>query len=230
MPADRFYLDELLCRGAIVSLAGVEYHHLSHVMRISIGEEVELVNGRGALAIAKLLSANKQEARLEILSVQTTSRPIQQIILAIPLLRYNKLELIVEKGTELGASAFWFYVADFSEKIKLSAHQSERLRFLAISALKQSGRLFLPEFQFLPSLETIHEFILFGDTQSGAPKMKEIELQETIIFVTGPEKGYSKRELELLQKKGKGVTLNPHILRAETAPLAAMSILAIYRM
>jgi len=224
MPVDRFYCPHPFNEGALVNLEESEHHH-ARVMRIAVGEEVELVNGQGSLAQAKVATLDKRATTLEILKVETVSRPSREIILAIPMMRPNKLELIVEKGTELGADAFWLYTADHSEKSDLSNNQSERLRNLTISALKQSGRLFLPSLEILPSLDKIEGFLLFGDTRPEAPNLLEVNGPSRIIFITGPEKGFSEREVVQLEKKGKGVRLNPYILRAETAPLAAVSVL-----
>jgi 16S rRNA (uracil1498-N3)-methyltransferase len=188
---------------------------------------VELVNGQGALAKARIRDLDKQLAALEILSSTHFHRPAS-ISLAVPLMRPAKLEWVVEKGTELGADAFIFYRADLSEKDSLSEHQIERLRHLSISALKQSGRLYLPSFEVAASLVPLFSRdarFLFGDVRPAEPLTPEPTTRPT-IFVTGPEKGFSPSELALLEKRAKGVRVNPNILRAETAPIAALSILA----
>jgi 16S rRNA (uracil1498-N3)-methyltransferase len=220
MPAERFYLDADL-QGSL-TLMGTELHHLAHVCRIRPGEEIELVNGRGTLAKAVVLTIDKQKATLEILSSSQIELPPRSKILAIPLMRPSKLELIIEKCTELGADAFWIYPAEHSEKGGLSAHQLERLRYLAISALKQCGRLDLPDIQILSSFNEIFQptyTYLFGDTR---PSAATLICQEKTVVITGPEKGFSKKELYILDQKGHGVRLHKNILRAETAPIAAI--------
>lgn len=229
MPSERFYVDADLSEGSQVSIVGTELHHLSHVMRVRIGEEVELVNGKGSLATGRLVSVDKKTAALEILS--STHTPIQpdRLILAIPLMRPAKLEWIIEKGTELGADAFWIYPAQFSDKDELSKNQTERLEHIAISAMKQCGRLDLPSIQLFNRFEGIFSSpytYLFGDTRPNAPFLWEETLSnKPIVFIVGPEKGFSNNELTILSRKGRGVRLHSHILRAETAPLAALSIL-----
>lgn len=222
MPAERFYIDADLT--GLLTLTGPEHHHLIHVMRIRVGEKVELVNGRGSLAIAKLTSLSKQEAALEILS-STTASLFPRLTLAVPFMRLSKLELVIEKCTELGASAFFLYPAHHSEKTDLSVHQQERLKHIAISAMKQCGRLDLPSIH----LGSFNEFfalsgiLLFGDAGANeGPKQIEGELS----LITGPEKGFSEKELNLLKQKAMGVRLHKNILRAETAPIAAAVIYA----
>ena len=219
MPADRFYVDADLT--GRLSLVGAEHHHLAHVMKVRLGEEIEVVNGRGALAKAKVLAISKHDAQLEVLSSSQTPLSPPLLTLAIPLMRPVKLELIIEKCTELGADAFWFYPAHFSEKGDLSPHQQERIKLIAISAMKQCGRLDLPALKTLARFEdlfTTPANHLFGDTRVKGPFSPP---KGPSVFITGPERGFSEQELELLDKKAIGVCLHRNILRAETAPIAA---------
>lgn len=223
MPAERFYIDAPLF--GTLQLDGPEFHHLAHVMRVRIGEEIELVNGRGSLAEAKVAAISKHAATLEILSTSETEMHEPRLILAIPLMRPAKLELVLEKCTELGADAFWLYPAQHSEKDDLSPNQLERLKYILISAMKQCGRLDLPHLRIFSRLEEIFGapyVYLFGDTRSDAKKMTA---KEKVVFISGPEKGFSEKETKLLEKHGVGVSLHKNILRAETAPIAATCFL-----
>jgi len=226
MPAERFFVDADLIDS--VSVEGTEFHHLVHVMRVRLGDEVELVNGRGALANAKVASFSKHSANLQILSVDQTPLSLPKVILAIPLMRPSKLELIIEKGTELGADAFYLYPADHSEKDDLSENQLERLHHIAISAMKQCGRLDLPQIQLFKRLQdlfTLPGTFLFGDTRTDAKKISYSA--PPAVFITGPERGFSEKELKILNEKALGVRLHKNILRAETAPLAACIMLMV---
>lgn len=225
MPSERFYISADLIKGERVSLTGQELHHLAHVMRVRIGEEVELVNGKGAIASARLTALDRHEALLEILNANQQPLPPPRIILAIPMMRPAKLEWVIEKGTELGADAFWIYPADLSEKENLSEHQFERLIHIAISAMKQCGRLDLPEIKRMAfkDLFSMAATYLFGDTDEKAPWLTEIT--PPAVFITGPEKGFSEKELKILKQKASGVRIHQNILRAETAPIAAAVLL-----
>ena len=225
MPFDRFYLDDPLQQTREAHLESSELHHLAHVMRIKEGEEVELVNGRGTLAHAKVISIGKSRAELKIEKSTTLPSNPPQILLGIPILRPSKLEWIVEKGTELGVDAFLLFPARLSEKKEVSSSSLERLHTLMISAMKQSGRLFLPHLEILSSFTKLFDRetkVLFGDTRNSKTIQK---FEFPILFVTGPESGFSKEEHDLLDEKGIGIHLNENILRAETAPLAAASLL-----
>jgi 16S rRNA (uracil1498-N3)-methyltransferase len=219
MPAERFYKDIDL--HGLISIEGAEHHHLAHVMRVRIGDEIEVVNGRGGLARAKVIAISRHDASLEILTASQTSTLASKLSLAVPLMRPSKLELVIEKCTELGADAFYLYPAQYSEKDDLSQHQVDRLHLIAISAMKQCGRLDLPPLKLVDSLNDLlimPAIFLFGDTRPNTEFHRE---KENVVFITGPEKGFSTKELELLDKKAKGVRLHRNILRAETAPIVA---------
>ena len=226
MPINRFYINAPLIEGETISLEETEHHHLSHVMKLSENEEIELINGQGVLSIGKIVQIKKRNTSILMISSKKTSAPTPSISLAIPLMRPSKLEWIIEKGVELGADAFFFFKADHSEKENLSEHQLERLRSISIAACKQSGRLYLPSFEVLCNLETLFEhdaIYLFGDTRTSS--CHKIPVGKSLIFMSGPEKGFSPQELQLLSQKGISFSLSPNILRAETAPIAAISIL-----
>jgi 16S rRNA (uracil1498-N3)-methyltransferase len=219
MPVDRFYFDGPLTEN--ITLEGPEFQHMK-VLRINVGETMEIVNGRGSIAKAAVTGSEKYAAHLQLSEIRHHPRPALQLTLAVPLLRMSKLELIFEKCTELDADAFYLYAADHSEKPDISENQLERLRAITISALKQCGRLFLPTIEVLPfaHLFQAEATILYGDPD-GAP----LKLPPPALFLSGPEKGFSDRERTILQQKATGIKLNPNVLRAETAPIAATSIL-----
>jgi 16S rRNA (uracil1498-N3)-methyltransferase len=201
-----------------------EHHHLSRVLRAKEEDEIEVVNGRGSLAKARVKEIDKKKSTLWISSIERAEATIQKRILAVPFMRSSKLEWVIEKCTELGADGFCIYRAEKSTQPDISEHQQKRLRLITISALKQSKRLFLPSIEIISSIEMIahHDLPLFyGDPEARA----SFEQGAPALVVTGPESGFSKKEEAFLKKRGKGIRLNPNVLRAETAPIAAMSIL-----
>lgn len=229
MPANRFYYPGPLHQGATIELKEGEHHHL-RVMRASVDDEVEVVNGKGALATARITALQKESSHLSLLEVTQEAPLKQEIILIIPLMRPNKLEWIVEKAGELGATAIHFYAAEFSEKMQLSEHQLDRLQNLCLSALKQSGRLYLPHIELVPSLERamVEEgAYLFGDTTPGQSSILDVQPAGRTALITGPERGFSPKERAFLTSKAQPVSLSAHILRAETAPIAGLAVLAL---
>lgn len=221
MPHDRFYIDAPL-KGEVL-LDGEEFHHLSRVMRKKEGDVVELLNGKNTLALATLSSISKRGASL-IVTQSEDKKPLLpplKLIQAIP--KLSHLELILQKGTELGASHFYLYPSSLSEKKELSANQKRRLHLILIGAMKQCGRLDLPILEWgFPPLEGK---VFFGDLSLDAPSLSEVaSLPAT--FIVGPEKGFTKEETAELHTKAQGVRINPYTLRAETAAIAGLAILA----
>src|SRR5438105_4609870 len=143
MPINRFFIEETPELGHTVRLPESELRHV-RVMRLEEGEAVELVDGKGSLAKANLVTIDRKGAEAKIEFIQKAPPLSPQVILAIPLMRLSKLEWVIEKGTELGAHNFWIFLAEQSEKENVSGHQRERLRGIVIAAMKHSGRLFLP--------------------------------------------------------------------------------------
>lgn len=196
-------------------------------MRKIEGDEIGLINGKGRLALGKVCEMEKKKAGVTILEVKNETLPKRRFFLAVPFMRASKLEWILEKGTELGAFGFFLYRAEHSEKNEISAHAIERLRTITVSAIKQSGNLFLPFMEIGPDLSSLLKHkarLFFGDM--GASLGFESFEEDTALFISGPEKGFAPQELALLKEKAEGVSLSPHTLRAETAPIAAASLLA----
>lgn len=223
MPIDRFFYPYSLATSSLV-LTGEECHHLS-VMRIKPEEEIEIVNGKGSIAKALVRTISKKEAVLEILSHDQAPIPPYELILAQALTKPANLEWIIEKGTELGATEFWLFPGDLSEKKNLSENQEKRLHHLTISALKQCGRLYLPSITLKPPLRNWEKppgSFFFGSLFPHAPFLSSAS--SPVTFVIGPEKGLSPDETATLQAlQAQGVKLHDHTLRAETAALAALA-------
>jgi 16S rRNA (uracil1498-N3)-methyltransferase len=236
MPSERYYLDQDFERESSCELTGQEFHHLAHVMRGSVGDIVELVNGRGALAHASIDRLSKTAGTLRIKQVfEEKHRP--RIILAQALPKPNRLDFVLEKGTELGVDDFWLFPGSRSQKKELYPNQVERARQLTISALKQSGRLTLPALTFKPPLNNWEGFencsSFFGDLDPDAPPLIEAlqnsELKLPVLFFVGPESGFDDDELNKIRALGaKGVKLHNNILRTETASLTAISLISYW--
>jgi len=228
MPIDRFYLKEPFEVGHDVSLKDEEFHHLNRVMRKKEGDMIELVNGMGDLARANVLKIEKREAILSVIETAFHEPSLPPLILVQALPKLSHLELIIQKGTELGTSHFYIFPSERSEKQTLSENQTKRLKQICIGAMKQCGRFDLPSIEFSPNLTSLslpngHAF--FGDLRSKNPLPKEAH--PYILFI-GPEKGFSDHEHQLLENlfQAQGILLHPYTLRAETAAIVALTLAA----
>lgn len=237
MPHNRYFLDQPFQENTSVVLTGDEFHHLSRVLRVKVGDRVEMVNGRGQLAKADLAELKKHEAKLHLVQVSEKNLQKTPLVLAQALPRMNHLEWIVEKGTELGVSIFWLFPGILSEKEQLSEKQAGRIKHLSIAAMKQCGRLDLPKIEFKPPLlqwEPIPGTLLFGDIRENSSYLWELHLSTPlpapIVLCIGPESGFERKEVDFLQNrlKAKGIKLHSNILRVETASLSALSLIQQY--
>ena len=223
MPQNRFYVEDL----SYPELSDSELSHMK-VMRLRDGETFELVDGKGHLAIASFHNGALT------LHESHHSAPSAPLIIAQGMPHLNKFELILEKGCELGMTEIIFFVGDLSEKDSINEKQLDRCRKILISAMKQSGRLYLPQISVspLPDILDAHKdkLLLFGDTQKQAPPLLKQDASRPLIFFVGPEKGFSESEEQWLRKNAQGVSLSPNILRTETAPLAALAIISQMRL
>lgn len=234
MPAERYYYPKEFQEQDEIFLEGVELHHLINVMRNREGNLVEIVNGLGQLAQARLANLEKKRAILQIEEVFEAPALDKPLILAQAIPRLSKLEVILEKCTELGVTEIWLFPASHSEKKTFSENQLERFHTILISAMKQCGRLFLPDLILMPQLKQWQPLCLpayFGDTANEAPLFYEKYTQqlnnEGSIFFIGPESGFTEDEISLLKKlEAIGVKLNNNILRTETAAIAAIAIMS----
>ena len=228
MPHNRFYLNDELAQQANVFIEDDELHHMVKVMRQRVGETVELVNGKGALAIAEILSIQKKQAELKITSVEKTCREQKGYTLSVALLKPASLELVCEKATELGACQINLFPADKSEKSHVSSHTLNRLHRHIRSALKQSGRLFLPTLNLLADLSCVFSIpSIYCDIDCESINLSAIPLSDPLTnIIIGPESGFSSSEKVSLKEKATSCRLHTNVLKAETAAITACALLA----
>lgn len=235
MPVERYFLEEPLTLNSKKTLKETEFHHLAHVLRTREGETVEIVNGQGVLAYATVESIQRDKALLSIDKVEESSNVAPRLILAQAMPKPNRLDFILEKGTELGVSEFWLFPGQLSAKKELYPNQIERAKTMTVAAMKQCGRLFLPSIEIKPALKQWNRpegTSFFGDVNPEAlPFLRTwqqlLEKPAPFIFFVGPESGFTDDEHLLLRKMGaQGVKLHENILRTDTAALMAMSLLS----
>lgn len=233
MPHDRFFYVHPFSTGQRIALDDEEAHHLIRVMRAKPGDLLEIVNGNGQLASAKVEAVDRRKAILVLEAVTQSPAPKERLILAQAIPRPNRLDTIVEKCTELGMTDLWLFPGERSERRELSNQQLSRAHAQAIAALKQCGRLFLPHIEVKPPLKQWTQLpfpCYFGDVSPQAFSLQaawQASKPKQVICVIGPEAGLSPREEEILRElQGTGVRLHPNILRTDTAAIVALSLLS----
>jgi 16S rRNA (uracil1498-N3)-methyltransferase len=232
MPVERFFSEEELVSGQCL-FTEAELQHL-RVTRARPGSVVEVINGRGRLAKVEIENIDRRTAKGRILESFFQPRPSdeRELLQAIP--RLNRLDTIIEKATELGASHITLFPGERSEKKSLSAQQKWRLEHLARAAIKQCGRLWLPKISTIASITSWNQspgLCLFGELDPQAPPLAtllstEVQPAPQVRFVVGPESGLSPKEDQALRLLNyQGVRLHGNVLRTDTAALIALSVI-----
>ncbi len=223
--------------GAQVALPESAAAHLVRVLRLREGDECVLFNGDGNDYRARIASTGKREVIAEVLSVSPVDNesPLR-ITLVQGIARGEKMDLILQKATELGVAGFIPVLAERTE-VKLDAERTEKRmahwRSVIVSACEQSGRARVPALS--PPIALGHVATQLADD---AVKLTLDPLGDStlatlaapavrpVVIAIGPEGGWSPRDREILRTAGfAGLQLGPRILRTETAGLAAIAAL-----
>lgn len=227
MPSQRFFIDTELNENQELSISGKEFLHIVTVMRNKENSFIEIVNGREQLAKCLITKIEKTHLSLLIQKV-TFKQNLDKITIYQAFVPSQRLEVIIEKGTELGVTTFNLFPGEKSINKNINQDKINRLKLIAISAIKQCGRLNLPEISLLPPIKDwkknkIPSPLFFGNIDAYSPKLTKslIPKDNSISYAIGPEAGFSKKEIELLKTLNVlGVNIHPYILRTETAAIA----------
>jgi len=210
-------------------------HYLSSVLRCKAGDQIIVTDENGFSNTAKILSSSKKLVTIEITGdyiINTESG--LDIILVQGLLKGEKMDIIVQKATELGVTAIMPVVTERSQMRETRKHP--RWKKIAEEASRQSGRTRVPVIQEAcpfneifnaPGLTTVKGVIFWeqGGEKLSAVINKLSSVRKICLFI-GPEGGFSEKEAILASEKGfLTATLGTRILRAETAAISAVSVI-----
>ncbi len=236
MKEKRFYFDGNLTENVEICLEGEEFHHLANVMRARSGDKLVLFNGDGNFYHAEIENIAKKYANIKVLSAEASkNEPTIGLTVFQALAKGDKLSLIMQKITEIGATELALFDSEFCD-VKASSARGDRLETIAISAAKQCGRAtitkqtgiykiadvakMVPEFDaFFVAYENEDGKTLAGELLKGRNKLKEVAV------MIGAEGGFSAKEIETLRAAGaRIVSLGSRILRTETAAIVCAGL------
>jgi 16S rRNA (uracil1498-N3)-methyltransferase len=233
MRLSRVYVDAALECGARVTLRGNAAGHVTRVLRLRPGAPLTLFNGRGGEFAGRIEAARGDEVTVAVAEASATEResPLS-LTLAQGVSRGERMDLIVQKATELGVARLLPLLTERSVvrlDAKAAARKLAHWRAIAIAACEQSGRNRLPS---LSEPLELREF-LQGKAEDGtrlllspAAALGIADVPRPAGAVIGPEGGLSAEEHERAVAAGfLGVRLGPRVLRTETAAIAALSLL-----
>ena len=238
----RFFVEKDDVSEREIIIKGQDAFHIARSLRMAVGDSLTVCDGLGVDYDCTLTKIRDDECVCEIKSTaKSLSEPDYAVTLYMAYPKGDKLETIVQKAVELGASELVPFESKFCikrPKEEKQERQTARLNRIAIEAAKQCGRGRLPKvntpLSFDGLLDAIrsHERVLFcyecaGDDESLKGVLKNIGRCESIGVIVGSEGGFSPDEAEKIVKGGAlPVNLGRRILRCETAPSYVLSCIS----
>lgn len=219
-----------------VSVDGPRLHYLLNVLRVRAGDSLEVFDGEGSAFDAKVVSLGQLGGSLLLSGKREAPRP-RSITIVQGLPKAEKLELVLQKGTELGASAF-APAACARSVVKLDGKEEAKLarwQRIVEEAARQCGRATVPQvlpprplLQAVAALPGEPAVLVLDEEELALPLSTAVAAlgARPLALVIGPEGGLTREEVNALRAKGAiGVTLGRLVLRTETAALAALAVL-----
>ncbi|MGE5497533.1 MAG: RsmE family RNA methyltransferase [Syntrophothermus sp.] len=214
--------------GNLITLSADESTHIIRVMRHRAGDNIYITDGTGNIFLSRITETGKNSVKAEKVNCLTYENNLANVIFCIPKLKStDRFEFALEKCVELGITGFMVYDA---EKSLVKGNKPERWQKIAVSAMKQSLRSYLPVISSAGSLKEIMQLegkkVIFDQNAQKHISQAETGTAENYYFIFGPEAGLSRNEQELVEGAEK-YRLTPNRLRAETAAAAAASAIAL---
>ena len=221
----RLFVRRPLSEGGQVELDANQANYLGNVMRLGVGAEVLLFDGRSGEWLARIGEAGKKRMTLGVEGKTREAESVPDVWLAFAPVKRAQTDWLVEKATELGAARLIPVMTQrtIAERVKL-----ERLGAIAIEAAEQCGRTVLPEIAEPTALRDLlrdtTRTLYFADESGGLPAADAFKPGPATIL-TGPEGGFTDEERAAVRatRNAVPISLGPRILRAETAALAALA-------
>lgn len=230
MKIHRFFVDDIELSQSIWVHKPELLKQWIRVLRFRPGQRLVLFDGKDKDRLYELVEIKPDETRLELITEFERKLPGKDIYLFWSLLKKDKNDWVIQKGTELGASHFVPILADRSEK---TGFNLDRAKKIAIEASEQCGRSDIPSFREPLGLESaISQYIekvgLFVCEQSSdtinTRKNEDTHKDHPTGVIVGPEGGWTDTEKKIFEtKKIEHINLHDFTLRAETACVAAIS-------
>ena len=241
----RYFVNGDQISGEQVLIMGEDVHHISNVMRMQIGDEVIVCAEGAGSYVASIAEIGKDLVRCGVVSELDESRELPvSVTIAQGIVKADKFDLVLQKGTECGASGF-VPVRMNRSVAKIDARKVDgkvsRWRKIVKEAARQSHRQVVPEvrevvdFSHLVELRSNFDVCVFAYELSAGKEIKgalarvmsEIRNGAKVLVLVGPEGGIADCEVSALCEAGfLPVSLGPRILRTETAPIYVLSAIS----
>jgi 16S rRNA (uracil1498-N3)-methyltransferase len=223
-------------RGGAAELHGDDARHLTRVLRVEPGQKFEISDQRAAW-LAEVTEARGERVLFHVLEpLETVEMPVR-IALYAALIKFDRFEWMIEKATELGVESIHPFEAVRSEKglVEASRKRLDRWQRIAREAGQQSRRLRAPEFppavRWQAAIAEPASVRLLLEESGAAPLLSTLPGErppgDPVALLVGPEGGWTEAERQEAAAAGwVAASLGPQILRAETAAIAGIAVLA----
>ncbi|UKS30366.1 16S rRNA (uracil(1498)-N(3))-methyltransferase [Paenibacillus sp. HWE-109] len=241
LPPEQFHLTT-----QTVTIEGDDAHHLARVMRAEIGDKVICSNGVDREVLVRIAELDKGRVTAEIVEELTMdAEAAVQVWIAQSLPKGDKMEVIIQKGTEIGAARFLPFLSDrtiVQYDAKKEAKRSERWQKIAKEAAEQAHRNRVPQVESVHSWKQLLQrakeadvaWICYEkeDGQQLRPAIQQALAQgklgagQQVVIAVGPEGGFTEQEIVQAEEAGfQSVSLGSRILRTETAAMVGLTCL-----
>jgi len=231
---DCFFVDKTDVHGMSLVLRDEEARHLFRVLRKRVGDHIKAVDGVDTMYEAAIVRIDRDEVECDIVdAAKNVNEPKLEIALAVALLKNpSRTDFLVEKAVELGVRTI---IPMLTERTIPAHEKHARLEKIALSAVKQCGRCYLPK------ITDLMEFnVLAGHAQGYSLRLIPHEKTEqsqfvgalmqhhpnvkSVLLMIGPEGGFTEQEIDLASaNQFIPISLGPRRLRTETAAISALS-------
>lgn len=239
MPAPRIHVDQPLAPGAEFALGSTASRHVQ-VLRMQPGDALTLFDGSGGQWAGVITAISRREVRVRTLRFDAVERELARAVtLAVGMPANERMDALIEKATELGVACIQPLVCERSV-LRVAGDRAVRKathwRAVAIAACEQCGRNRVPEVAdpmrlgaWLDGLEgQRHTRWLLSTADEASPWPPAASAERDVLVLSGPEGGFAPAEEAAALSAGfEAFSLGARVLRADTAPLAALAWIAL---
>jgi 16S rRNA (uracil1498-N3)-methyltransferase len=225
----RLYLSSPLAASSILQLNKQQSHYLITVMRMTVGSELLVFNGKDGEWLASIIDANPKQATIQLHSLKRSQTPEKKLTLLFAPTKNVNSTYIIEKATELGATTIIPIITQRSVVTKVNL---EKLNITAIEAAEQCERISLPNIhdiiplkKILLNLDISGSLIFFDESKNCLPINKIKVTADNNAVLIGPEGGFNDEERDYIRSINGCIAahMGARILRADTAVIAGLS-------
>lgn len=239
MRRSRFYSREPIATGQLVTLDSRNQHYLRHVLRVKEGQQLVLFDGNGDDYLATISQMSRHDIMAEVESRidRSASESKLKIQLAIAISKGDRMDWVMQKSTELGVSEVFPLITqrvDVKLNLERMQKKTDHWQEIIIAGCEQSGRSVIP---LVNATQSIGQFFEHCESdmklalKANGERLSDIARStdtppKSITVLIGPEGGLSDEELALAEQNDfVPIGMGPRVLRTETAPIVALSLL-----